>query len=204
MALTRDIGKTLQSLEDLVVINCSTADQVYKSTVRVIASTLAGAGVNGRVFDRLGDELGTRYRTAEPFAYLWASRTSTELDRKLILGVKLQHGDSSSAGDMTNLTTDADPGNRTFFSSALTTPMGAWTTGPFYGQSLPAFWDLTTAKRFLRTVTTFQHSTQSQTTESSGYDSLHIGAAVRFGGADELPDKANSTGIGSTSTSTST
>lgn len=199
MGLIRERGKTLQALEDYVVITCSTAGQVQVSTVNVVAAA-AETTVNGRVIDRLGDELMTRYYYAEPFAYLWATRGSTEADRLLSLGVKLQHGDSSGGGDMAEFSTGSRPAVRSFFSSVQTTPMASWSTGPIYGQSIPGFYDLRPAKRFIRV--TAQPKKNRVTTESSGDESFHVGGGLSFRGADELPDIANSTGVGSTSTTT--
>jgi hypothetical protein len=103
---------------------------------------------------------------------------------------------------MADYSTGRKPATRTFFTSAGTTLMASFSTGPFYGQSIPAYYDLTAAKQYVRVVGIT--SKNRVTTESSGDEAYRFGAMIRFGGADELPDQANVTGIGSTSTSTST
>jgi hypothetical protein len=200
MPLTRDLGKTLQALEERIVITNSTANQVYTSTVNVITSTLASAGISGRIIDRLGVDMLTRYRGVYPAAYLNATRGSTEADRKLTLGIKLQHGDSSGGGDMADYSTGHQPVDQTFFTSAQTTPMGSWSTGQFFAQTKQAYYDLTAAKQFIRAVVS--PSKNRVTTESSGDESMRVGATLTFLGADHVPEVANSTGAGSTSTTT--
>lgn len=192
MPLSRDQGKTLQAFDAGGVRTCS-ATGTYRSSDGT-------TGLAGRIIDRLDNELLRRYRTAEPFATLFATVGSTEADRKLTLGVILSHGDSSGGGDMAEYSTGSRPATRTFFTTAGTTAMASWSTGSFYGQSIPAYYDLTAAKQYLRLdVLTAKNRV---TTESSGDENYKIGAAIRFGGADELPDRANTTGIGSTSTTT--
>ena len=100
MGLTRDLGITVQALEARAIVTCSTANQTLATTGNVVQSTTAAGGINGRVLDRLDTQYGGGILTkATVGAYLWASRGSTEADRKLTLGVKLQHGDSSGGGD---------------------------------------------------------------------------------------------------------
>ncbi|MFQ5765678.1 MAG: hypothetical protein ACE5GT_12185 [Rhodospirillales bacterium] len=190
MPLSRDQGKILQAVEQDAYKTCSASG----------TAAVTETSVNGRIIDRLGDELLRRYRTVEPFAYLFATRGSTEADRKLTLGVHVQHGDSSGGGDMADYSTGSQAATRTFFTSAGTTPMGGWSTGVLYGQSDAAYYDLTAAKRFVRGVL---HVKKNRiTTETSGDEGMLAGAMFRFGGAEELPDRANTTGAGSTSTTT--
>lgn len=196
MGLTRDLGIIVEALEHRIIVTSSTANQILAATGNVSAS---GTAINGRVLDRLDTQYGGGILTkATIAATLWASRGSTEADRKLMLAVKLQHGDSSGGGGMADYSTGQQPTDKVFFTSAQTTPMANWSTGPFYGE-ISGHYDVTAAKPYLRTVTT--PTKNRVTTESSGDESFHLGSDIRFGGADEWPLPA-STGAGSTTTST--
>ena len=206
--MIRERGKTLHALEERTIVTCAAARQLAFSTAgttstdtfTVQSSAADAVGIAGRTIDRLGDELRTRYYYAEPFAYLFATRGSTEANRFLSLEVALQHGDSSGAGDMAAFSTVSNPGRRNFFSPVGSTEMGLYSSGSFYGQTPPSFYDLRPAKRYIRTLTyAFKNRV---TTESSGDEHLRVGGGLSFRGADELPDQANSTGVGSTSTTT--
>lgn len=199
--LIRDVGLTIQALEDRAIITCSTAGQTAGTTQNVLQSTTAATGISGRLIDRLGGDtmLTERYAVAMPSAYLWASRGSTEADRKLTLGLKLQHGDSSGGGDQVDFSTGSQPVDQTFFTTAGTTPMSNWTTGPFYGQTKPTVYDIRAAKRYIRLVVS--SSKDKSTTESSGDESYHVAAAITFMAGYQFPP-ATWSSQGSTSTST--
>lgn len=199
MSIVRDLGITLQALDDQSVVTCSTANQNQTSTGNVTQSSTAANGLNGRIIDRLGDFLVSRYPAAFIAAYLYTTRGSTEADRKLTLGVKLQHGDSSGGGDMADYSTGQQPADQTLFSTARTTDMVAWTTGTMRAQSNPGYYDLRAAKRFVRSVVTA--SKNKATTESSGDESFRVGGSITFVGGDMVPQNAY-TGAGSTTTST--
>ena len=206
MGLTRDLGIAVQALEERIIVTCAADKKIVFSTAgttstdpNVVQSTTAAGGINGRVLDRLDTQYGGGILTKATIgAYLWASRGSTEADRKLTLGIKLQHGDSSGGGDAADYSTGQQPTDKTFFTSAQTTPMANWSTGAFFGE-IAGQYDVTAAKRYLRTVTS--PSKNRVTTESSGDEHLRVASIVRFGGADEWPLPA-STGAGSTTTST--
>lgn len=202
MALSRDLSKIVQAVEERAVVTCSTANQSFAATGNVVQSTTFASGVSGRIIDRFGVELQRLYRVAEPVGYIWTTRGSTEADARLTLFVKLQHGASSCGGDMADYSTGSQADDRSFFTTVMATAMGSFSTGQLYGQTNPAYYDLSAAKQFIRAVV---GATKNKvTTESSGFESARVGAFIRFGGADELPDRANTTGAGSTSTSTST
>lgn len=194
MGLTRDLGIVVQAMEERIIITCSTANQILAATGNVVAHAVA---INGRVLDRLDTQYGGGILTkATVGAYLWASRGTTEADRKLTLALKLQHGDSSAGGDAADYSTGQQPADQIFFTSVQTTVMANWSTGAYFGEEAGQY-DVTAAKRYLRTVVT--PTKNRVTTESSGDESMHVGAMIRFGGADEWPLPA-STGIGSTAT----
>lgn len=207
MSIVRDMGPTLNAMKEIQLITCSTGVQTLASTVDALQSTtFAATGNAGRIIDRLGDMiLKTRYQVAMPAAQIYATRGSTETDRKLTLSIKLQHGDSSGGGDMADYSTGTHyEADQSFFTTAQTTPMASWSTGPFYGQTNPAYYDLRAAKRFIRSVVFA--SKDKVTTESSGDEGARVSASIQLLGGDfPVPQSGASwTGAGSTSTSTST
>lgn len=208
MSIVRDLGQVIPAVDDTIVNTCSTAAQILASTANnQIASSNAyiaggGAGIAGRVIDRLSDVLAyDRYTVVMPGAYLYASRGSTEANRQLILGIKLQHGNSSAGGDMADYTTGSQPADATFFTTAGTTPMANWSTGPFRAGSTPAYYDLRGANRYIRAVVSaFKNRA---TTETSGDESFHVGATLTLLGGAQVPESQNPwSSQGSTSTST--
>jgi hypothetical protein len=204
MAIVRDLPFTLEAMESRSLITCSTGSQVFSgSTANSYPSSNGSTGVLGRIIDRLGDinaQLSQRYAVAAPFVCLWSSRGSTEADRKLTLGLQLQHGDSSGGGDFEALSTEADPDDAVFFTSARTTPESNWSTGVLNGfASNPCIYDLRKAKRYLGVLV--KAAKNKVTTESSGDEGARLSAGITFMGAEQLP--ANPwTSQGSTSTST--
>ena len=206
--ITRDIPFTLRALDEIDIITCSTPAQVFTSTVNTTKSSVAdlnsGSGVNGRIFDRLVDILSpSSFYVAAPVATLTATRGSTEADRQLKVGIKLQHGTSSAGGDMADYSTQDQPAYRTYFSTARTTDMKNWdaslSTGPFRGSSNMAYYDLRGANRYIRVVA-FAYK-DKQTTESSGDEAARLSADLVFMGGDRVPPIADA---GPTSTSTTT
>ena len=159
----------------------------------------------GKVIDRLRFPIGARYGAAVVGAWINSTRGSTEADRKLAVGVKLQHGDSSGGGDLADYTTGNQADDRMYFGSTLrTTDMLAWDTeessGPVYAVSNPGYYDLRGAKRYLRVVA--RVGKNRVTTESSGDEHARVGATITFLAGDQLPQKADTTGPFSSTTST--
>jgi hypothetical protein len=123
----------------------------------------SGAVINGAIVDRLGLGGSTytnqlrkddRALVANPFCFAWSTLGSTEATHNVTVECKLQHGDSSGGGDMANLSTDNDASPRTYYSTALTTDMAAWSSGAMYLHSNVADYELSAAKRYLRPVST--------------------------------------------------
>jgi hypothetical protein len=160
--------------------------------------------VNGRVIDRLRFPIGARYGACVVGAYIASTRGSTETDRKLGIGVKLQHGDSSGGGDLADYSTGNQPDDRQYFSTARTSEMLSWdaseSTGPVYAVSNPGYYDLSGAKRYLRVVA--RAGKDKVTTESSGDEQSRVGATITFMAGDQAPQRPDSTGPYSTTTST--
>lgn len=214
MALLRDRAITVPALRETFLITCaaptntgSTANfpGATRSTADVIVSTGgASTWAFGEVLDRLGPPLGARYRVAMPSAYLYGSRGSTEANAKVVLALKLQHGDSSAGGDLADYSTANQPADRTYFSTGRTSNMLTWdaslSTGVLVANSNPAYYDLTGAKRYLRVGVSVTKTLV--TTESSGFEHARVGASVAFAGADRLPQVDSPKWAFSTSTTT--
>jgi hypothetical protein len=217
--LLRDMPLTVVALEERILITCScpitpsTAGGVggvgISSTANSIVSSSAGTtGTPGRIIDRRGDDITlSRYQVAIPQAFLQSTRGSTEANRQLTLGIRLQHGDSSGGGDMADYSTANAPADRVLFSTARTSEMQVWSTAYSTGvipglSTLPAYYDLRGAKRFIRAVVYAQKS--NQTTETSGDEGARVHATITFAAGDQAPQGAKTTEGWSTSTSTST
>lgn len=214
MSLVRDIPITLQALPDTILATCSALVTTGSTgVVTPIADTTADALVTpsaettafGRVIDRLRQPLGAMYRVGVAVGTITSTRGSTEADRKLTVGARIQHGDSSGGGDMADLSWSTGPAVRQYFSTARTTDMLQWdggeSTGPLYAVSNPHYADLTNAKRYVRiAVPVFKNKV---TTESSGDEQSRVGGTISFLAGDRLPQKLDTTGPYSSSTSTS-
>lgn len=215
MSLVRDIPFSMVALEDTIFITCSALLSTAASTaakgmlsVQSTADAVVAAGAEttalGRIIDRTRMPLGTRYAVAVVGSWLHSTRGSTEADRKLTIGVRLLHGDSSGGGDMATLSTAAEPADRQYFSSARSTDHASWdateSTGEVYAASNPAYYDIRGAKRYLRVaVPVFKNAV---TTESSGDEGSRVGAIITFAAGPILPQRLDTTGPYSTSTST--
>lgn len=164
------------------------------------------ATANGIVIDRLLD-VDERYEGVVVAPTITSTRGSTEADRKLAMGILVQHGDSSGGGDMAEFSTGFRPQDRVFFSSARTSAQANWddekSTGPFYSlRGIPGYYDLRGAKRYIRVQV--RAGKNSVTTESSGDEQCRVGAVGAFFAADNLPEGLDTTSPHSSSTSTST
>lgn len=217
MAIVNELGFSVVSLEERLFITCSTAQVANSgnpflstgaSTGNAAPSSDAAVGISGRIIDRLSAQLTPRFTVAWPFTELNSTRGSTEANRQVSVGVKLQHGDSSGGGDMADYSTGSQPDNKVYFTTARTSDMAAWSTGesdgggstgPFRGASAPAYYDLRGAKRYIRAV--HIASKNRVTTESSGDEQARISGGITFVGGDQLPMRADF-GYASTSTST--
>jgi hypothetical protein len=215
MALVRDFPFTMNALQDTILVTCSaimsTAGSTSPKGMLSVEST-AGAAVSagsettafGRIIDRTRFPIGARYQFAVVGSWLHSTRGSTEADRNLSIGVKIQHGDSSGGGDMADLSTGAQPATREYFSTARSTDHASWdateSTGEIYAASNPGVYDLRPAKRYIRVAVPVAKN--RVTTESSGDEQARLGATITFLEGDVLPQIADVTGPYSSSTTT--
>ena len=220
MSLLRDMPLTVIAMEERILITCSlpitpsTAGGVggtgISSTANSIVSSCSGTtgGFAGRIIDRRGDDLTSRYQVAIPQVMLQSTRGSTEANRQLKLGIQLLHGDSSGGGDMADLARvdgTTMPVTRTLFSTARTSEMAVWSTAESTGViaglgTLPAYYDLRSAKRFIQAVVFAVKN--RVTTESSGDEGARVHATITFAAGDEAPQNVNASAAWSTSSST--
>lgn len=212
MALVRELGITLIALEDTLFVTCSALQstaastsptiQRMNTTADAIAQGTAETTAYGIVIDRLGPALGAMYNVAFPAGHFHASAGSTETNRRLSLGVKLQHGDSSGGGDMADYSTQNQPAQRNYFGTGRTSDMQNWdetySTGPLYAQSNAAYYDLRAAKRYIRVAVPVYKD--KVTTETSGDEPARVGAALTFLVGTRLPEVLK--GIYGTATAT--
>jgi hypothetical protein len=180
--------------QQLKVVEAVPTQRVYTCSTGDVLSTSA---INGRVIDRL--DMGRLYHIAVPFATGRAVAGTTQADKKVTVAVKLQHGDSSGGGDMADYSTDNQPADGIFFTTAQTTPMGGWSTDLAKVQSREGAYDLVAAKQFIRPVITI--TLPGNTTATNSGDALDISGGVVFQYPDEQPGRVT-TGPFSTSTST--
>lgn len=205
MSIIRDLPFTIPSLEDRLYVTSSTGSQGIAgagTTANVVGAAAGTAGVAGRVVDRLFDAT-ERFPVACPFTHFYATRGSTEANRQVTLGVKLQHGDSSGGGDMADYSTQSQPDDKVFFGTARTSDFKSWdasySTGPFRGATNQAYYDIRGAKRYIRAV---HFVTKNRvTTESSGDEGARLSGGIAFLGGEFAPMGAD---LGPTSTSTTT
>lgn len=224
MGLVRDIPFTLIAIPDRLLATCAAlvttgstgvVTPIADTSADAVISTgdlgaisdgvFAGMGTaNGTIIDRLRQPLGTHYEACVVGAWIASTRGSTEADRKLAVGLKLQHGDSSGGGDMADYSTGSQPSDRQYFSTARTSDMAQWdaseSTGPVYAVSDPGYYDLRVAKQYLRVVG--RYGKNKVTTESSGDEQSRAGATITFLSGRNVPANADTTGPYSTTTST--
>ena len=185
--MIRNIPKVVQSIANGTVSFTSSPAGDYRSST----------DINGSVIDR--ETLGRRYSFCSPFGIV-SGFASTNADRKVTLGIKMQHGTSPSGGDMADFSTESQPADAVFFSTGLTSDMVNWTTGALRGQTLPGTWDLRKANRYVRPVLTPTIDLNATSTGTAA-ELLSVAGGVVFIHADEEPPAAN-TDAYSTSTST--
>lgn len=217
--LTRDIPFIVPAMPETLLATCSALYTTGSTgVVTPIADTtadalIASAGETtgfGRVVDRTRFPLGTKYDGVVAQSWVTSTRGSTEADRKITIGCRLQHGDSSGGGDMADYPTTSTQSGvptqvvRQYFSTARTTDMLAWdateSSGALYAPSNPSFYDIRNAKRYVRVAVPVQKN--RVTTESSGDEQSRVGASLAFVAGVTLAQKADTTGPFSGTTTT--
>lgn len=193
MALVRDIATIVNALDTAVITTCaellstaastSPAPNKLHATADAVVTACAETTVFGRVIDRIGPELGAyAYGVVMPSASVYASRGSTEADRKWTLGVRLQHGDSSGAGDMADYSTENAAESITYFSTKRTSDEAHWDTGyssgPLQLRTNPCYYDMRAAKRYIRVAIPVLKN--RVTTETSGDEHARLNADLVF------------------------
>lgn len=190
----------LVSTGDIGMLSTVAKNKQVSSGGMVVATTF------GKVIDRLRFPLGAHYPAAAVSAWINSTVGSTQADRKLAIGVKLQAGDSSGGGDLADYTTAYQPDDRIYFGTSIRTcDMLNWdfsdeSTGVLFAPSHTGYYDLRGAGRYLRVVP--RVGKNRVTTETSGDEGARVGATITFLSADQLPVKADTTSPFSSTTST--
>lgn len=215
MSLVREIPFIVSAMPETLLATCSALYTTAATTAYgiPIAKTTADALITaagettafGRVIDRLRFPVeGSKYNVAVVQAWINSTRGSTEADRKLTVGARLQHGDSSGGGDMADYSTANTRSARQYFTTARSTDHASWdgseSTGAVVAVSHPSIYDIRAAKRYLRVAVPVLKN--KVTTESSGDEQSRVGASVAFMAGDVHPAVTDSTSPYSTSTST--
>jgi hypothetical protein len=196
MGITRDLGRYVEPTLITEVRGCTTG---------VFTLQGSNASTNGTIFytqiiDRLDPNYQSMYQTAE--VYVTAQRTcnvgSTEADQKITLLAKLQHDASSCGSAMADVSTGQTPASRVYFTSALTTPMACWSTGPIRATH-QAFYNLQGSERYIRGGVSL--TIPSGTTDCTSGGTYLVHGGIRLGASDSYPI-ATAAGVGSTATAT--
>lgn len=201
MPLVHDYAVTVSAFTPTVLVSCS-ATLTTGSTGVLPSATTADALVTtgaasplttgfGRVIDRIGAPLGAFYGVAMPQAILESTLGSTEVNRAILIGCYIQHGDSSGAGDMAALSTAEQPADKQYFSTARTTDQVSWesgdrSTGVARVSSLPAYYDLKGAKRYIRLAVRVGLPGRTATTESTAEERSRVYGTITFLGAQHI------------------
>jgi hypothetical protein len=142
---------------------------------------------------------GETWGVAESFATIFTTLGSTFANRRLTVVTKIQHGDSSGAGDMADLinaVSTAPYATASYWSTAMTTEHTNWTSGLQYAAGLSPSYELGQfCKRYIRPVSIV---TVPGNTTGAG-DVWYVNMGVRFSEPWSSPPIASTT---STSTST--
>lgn len=182
------------------------AEQVFGPACSTGYDVLSGADANGAVIDLQSPEWGgARYRAAAIAAVVRSTLGSTEADTRLSIGVRLQHGDSSGGGGMTDYSTAFIPADEVYGTTANSTAMNSWSTGLFMAVGTHNAFDLRAAKRYIRAVLKVTINDQSTTTAVAALPKTFKrgSAVVVLSAADQFPE-GTARGPFTTATATST
>ncbi len=187
MSIAHFLGKPVHAMDYGNIFDCNTGN----------GGSTSGGAINGDIVDRLA--LGRHFHVAIPVLH-GHGLASTAANKKVQVDAKLQHGDESDGSDMADYSTGYQPATITHGSSAETTPMALWSTGPGDYNSGYVAYDMRAAKRYIRMVGTI--TMPGNTTSTAAAQSVQYAGAIVFGGGDENPPLNTSTGVNSTATST--
>lgn len=210
MSIIRDLPQLVPSMLMKAFVTCScqvanlfTSGIASSGTTGYIITATSGGTLAieyGRIIDRLGSEIGgARFAGVIPFTIFESTVQTTGANRQITINADLQHGDSSGGGDMADYSTQAQPDDKVFFTSARTTSYTEWTTEAARLQSNQSYYDLRAAKRYIRAVHTVDKC--EITTESTGWEGGRLSGTIALLGGN-TPKEKQGTGFGSTSTST--
>ena len=175
MSITRDLPLPVRGF-------VSTTVSVTSSTG---GDTVSGTAINGDVIDTRA--LGAKYMEVKPLV-VGSGYSSTMVDRKLALAVKLQSGDSSGGGDMADVSTGSQAADTIFGTTFHTTDFVTWTTGAqkFYAPAGDGTYSLRqTDGPYVRMVVTPTFS--GQATATAAAQLLTLQGVMLFSAGDAQP-----------------
>jgi hypothetical protein len=148
----------------------------------------SGAAINGEVVDRLGQVFASTpqvgksdfAQVAKPFAWAWTTVGSTEANQQVLIDCKLQHGDSSGGGDMADLSTQENAVQRVYYSTAYSSVFLAWSTAAKRMHSNVSDYQISSAKRFLRPVTTVTIGFAATSTVAGAGSLIQVVQGINF------------------------
>ncbi len=178
------------------VIGVAVEQRVYTCSTGDVASA---ADINGRVIDRLGLGGNRIFENVSVGVAVYTTVGSTAADKRITLGVRLQHGDSSAGGDMADYSTGSQSVDKNFFTTAESTAYQNWSTGVTH-LSHQSWYNVIAAKRYVRPVGVVTRGGSTTSTAASSIDILNATLSLWFNTPDYGPPSLST----STSTSTST
>lgn len=155
----------IQSKENHVVLDCATG-----------GDSTSGGVFDGNVIDL--QALPSRFTHIQPvIAGTLPGTTSTAGGSRVLLDVRVKHGDSSGGGDAANLSTDQLPSSpQSYYATDMSTDHPSWSTGTIRVQYSPAPIPILGAKRYVRTSGQVTRIGISTSTAAAQILTCHLGA----------------------------
>lgn len=155
----------VQSKENHIVLDCATG-----------GDSTSGGVFDGSVIDL--EAFPSRFTHLQPvIAGTLPGTTSTAGGSRILLDVRLKHGDSSGGGDAANLSTDQLPASpQVYYATDMSTDHPSWSTGTIRVQYSPEPIPLLSAKRYVRTSGQVTRIGISTSTAAAQILTCHLGA----------------------------
>lgn len=155
----------VQSKENHIVLDCATG-----------GDSTSGGVFDGNVIDL--EAFPSRFTHLQPvIAGTFPGTTSTAGASRILLDVRLKHGDSSGGGDAVNLSTDQLPATpQAYYTTDMSTDHPSWSTGTIRVQYSPEPISLLSAKRYVRTSGQVTRVGIATSTAAAQILTCHLGA----------------------------
>ena len=155
----------IQSKENHIVLDCATG-----------GDSTSGGVFDGSVIDL--EALPSRFTHLQPvIAGTLPGTTSTAGGSRILVDVRVKHGDSSGGGDAANLSTDQLPSSpQAYYATDMSTDHPSWSTANIRVQYSPAPISLLGAKRYVRTSGQVTRIGIATSTAAGQLFTCHLGA----------------------------